>query len=247
MTFPPLQHVLEILVPLLQLGICVLMWRRRLPSTFPVFFAYMIFHLLRHFAELAAMSNPMAYFWIWWGSEAIDTFMTLAVMQEIFSVVFAPYDAFRARGVSIFRWLTFGLCLLAGITAVAYPAAEVNRQMATFFVLDRSAQFIILGLLVFLFVFCKLFGMTWRNYAFGIAAGFLLLTSVSAANFAVRAHEGQTGNFWANFFGPVGFTLGNVVWTYYFASEKSVVPLDIVPRTDQLIAWNQALSRVGQE
>ena len=246
MTFPSLQHFLEVLVPVLQAAIAILMWRRKLVKTFPIFFAYMLFHLVRHFAELAAMPHPMAYFWVWWGAEALDAFITLAVIQEIFGVVFEPYDAFRTRGIAIFRWLTFALFILAAVTAIIFPAAETNRQMATFFVLDRSAQFIILGLLFFLFVFCKLFGMTWRHYIFGIAAGFLIMTSVSAADFAVRAHEGQRGNFWHHFFGPVGFTLGNIVWTYYFVSAKSLVPLKIVPRTDQLIAWNQALSRVEQ-
>jgi hypothetical protein len=222
------------------------MLRRKLVKTFPVFFGYIIFHIIRHFTELATLSNhPVIYFWIWWGSEAIDALLILAVIQELFTVAFAPYDSLRQRGVTIFRTVTIFLCILAAITAVASPASETNQQMAAFFVMDRSVQIVQLGLLFFLFVFCKLFGMTWRHYVFGIAAGFLVMTAISTANFAIRANEGQAGNFWWNIFGALGFTVGELTWVYYFASEKSVVPLDIVPRTDQLIAWNRALSGIS--
>jgi hypothetical protein len=88
--------------------------------------------------------------------------------------------------------------------------------------------------------------MSWRHYVFGIASGLIVAASIGMAALAVRTHVGQAGNYWFDFVAPSGYTLGILMWTYYFASEKSVVPLNIVPRTDQLIAWDQALSRVEQ-
>lgn len=241
------QNVIWVLVPILQAAIGVSLWRRKLIGTFPVFFAYIVYHLLQHLLGAATYGRfPATYFWVYWANEGVDALLTLAVIQEIFVVVFKPYEALRRLGVITFRSLTILLCIVAAVVAVASPAAETNRTMAALLALDRSVQIVQLGLLFFLFVFCQLFGMTWRHYVFGIAAGFFVMTAMGTAVLAVRAHEGQGGNVWWFLFSPVGFTLGNCVWTYYFAFEKGLVPLNIVPRTDQLVSWNQALTKVGQ-
>jgi hypothetical protein len=241
------QYAIWIILPILQFLIGLAMVRRKLVGTFPVFFAYTIFHFIDQILGVIFFYFlPNSYFTFYWVGELIDAFMTLAVIQEIFTVAFAPYNALRKWAATIFRSLTFLLCVVAALVAVFVPVSETNRTMEALFALDRSVQIVQLGLLVFLFLFCKLFGMTWRHYVFGIAAGFVVMTSIGTAVVAVRAHEGQGGNVWWNLLGPIGFTLGYVVWSYYFASEKSVVALNIVPRTEQLIAWNRALSRVGQ-
>lgn len=247
MTPEAIQLLSNIITPLLHFAIAWVMVRRKLLTTFPVFFGYIVFHFVRHLAEMASMTaHPAVFFWIWWGAEGVDAVLILAVIQELFTVMFQPYEALRQRGVTIFRWSTLILCVGAATTALLSPASETNQLMAKLFVLDRSVQIVQLGLLFFLFLFCKLFGMTWRHYVFGIASGFLVMTAVSTANFAVRAHEGQSGNVLWNSLGPIGFMLGEITWMCYFASEKSLVPLNHVPRTNQLIAWNQALSKVGQ-
>ncbi len=231
----------------LQAGVGAIMLRRTLHRRFPVFFAYTIYHVISSiFYAVVFFRFPGVAFEVYWGTEGIDALFTLAVIQEIFTVMFDPYDALRRFGIVIFRWLAIVLCVFAVATAVMSPSGEINPTTNAVFLLDRSVQIVELGLVIFLFVFCRLFGMTWRHYTFGIAAGLLAAASSGMAVLALRTHQGQSGNSWFNLAAPIGYTLGIVMWTYYFASEKSVVPLNIVPRTDQLIAWNQALSRVGQ-
>ena len=232
---------------LVQLAIAIVMLRRKLFRTFPVFFAYIVFHFAESImGQVVYLAWRSAYYRFYWGCEAVDAIFTLAVIQEIFRVMFTPYDALRKWGTAAFRWLTLTLCVFAMFTAVLSPSGESDRNFAAILVLDRSVQVVQLGLVFFLFAFCRLFGMTWRHYVFGIAAGLAFITSVGTAVIALRTHMGAAGNTLFAYAAPIGFVLGNVLWSYYFASEKSVVPLNIVPRTDQLIAWNQALSRVGQ-
>lgn len=246
---PPssIQNAIWVVSTLLHFAIAYVMLRRKLLRTFPVFFAYTIFHAIDgvtgYFLFRASQS---VYFWFYWGGEGVDAFMTLAVIQEVFRVAFAPYEALRALGVRIFNWLTVVLCIIAVITAVIAPASEINETMAALFVLDRSVQMIELGLVFFLFVFCKLFGMTWRHYVFGIAAGLAVMTSIGMVVLTIRTWVGQSGNAWYSLAAPGGFTLGNAVFAYYFASVKSVVPLKIIPRTEQLISWNRALLELRQ-
>lgn len=247
MTFAEaLQNSVIILVPLIQFAICALMLRRGMACTFPVFFIYITYKLLHGLATTVAMHlSYVAYFWIYWIGEGVDALFILAVIQEIFAVVFAPYDSLRKFGSLIFRSMTIILCFVAIITALLAPAAETNPMMKALFVMDRSVQIVQLGLLIFLFAFCALFGLTWRHYVFGIAAGFVVMTSISTVVLSLRTNEGQAGNFWFNVFGPLGFSLGNLTWACYFASAKALVPLNVVPGTEQLVAWNQALSRLG--
>jgi hypothetical protein len=85
-----------------------------------------------------------------------------------------------------------------------------------------------------------------RHYVFGIAAGLAVMTSIGMVVLTIRTWVGQSGNAWYSLAAPGGFTLGNAVFAYYFASVKSVVPLKIIPRTEQLISWNRALLELRQ-
>ena len=242
------QYVIWIVCTLLHFFIALIMLRRKLIRTFPVFFAYTSFHAISSVVSYIVLRVSHAfYFWLYWGSEGADALLTLAVIQELFRVSFFPYQALRRFGVTIFTWLTIGLCVVAVITPFIAPVTEINETMTVMFTLDRAAQIVELGLVFSLFVFCRMFGLTWRHYVFGIAAGLGTMTSAGLAVTTVRAWVGQSGNGWWVVAAPLGFTLGNLVFACYFASEKSVVPLRIVPRTEQLIAWNRALSHVVGE
>jgi hypothetical protein len=229
----------------LHVAITVIMLRRKLVRTYPCFFAYTAYHAVHSIAGYFLFNfSKSAYFCSYWGGEAVDAFLTLAVIQEIVRVMFTPYDALRRLGLTIFNWVALGLCAVAVITALMAPAAEIDGIMSIVFVVDRSVQFVELGLVVFLFAFCRMFGMSWRNYGFGIASGMAVITSIGTVVLSIRSWVGQSGNGWFVLIAPLGFTLGTTVFAYYFASPKSVIPLDVVPRTEQLVAWDQALSRV---
>ncbi len=62
--------------------------------------------------------------------------------------------------MTTFTWLTMGLCVVAVITPVIAPVSEINETMAVMFTLDCAAQIVELGLVSWLFILCKMFGMT---------------------------------------------------------------------------------------
>lgn len=238
-------YAIWVIAILLHMAIAFVMFRRRLLRVYPCFFLYTAYHALHSILGLLLYHmSQKAYFWFYWSGEAVDAFLTFLVLREIFKVTFAPYPVLRKFGLAIFNWVALGLCLFAAISAVASPDIEADAIMAVIFVMDRSIQLVELGLVLFLFAFCNIFGMTWRNYAFGIAVGMAVIASIGTLVFTLRAWIGQSGNPWFVLISPLGFTIGNAIFAYYFASRKSEVPLSIVPRTDLLIAWNQALSRV---
>ncbi|HEU5404163.1 MAG TPA: hypothetical protein VFU86_22595 [Terriglobales bacterium] len=230
----------------LQLLTAVLILRRKQVHTFPVFFAYTVFHLAQAIVSFVAFRiSYKVYFYEWWAGELLDVFLSLAVLQEIFRVTFQPYDALRRWSAWIYFLVAVLLCGSALVMGYRHPAGYSPR-VAALLTLDRSANFVFVGLLLFLFLFYRLFGMTWRHYVFGIASGFVLMASMVTASEALRTYFGQQFDSWATAANALAFTFAVALWTYYFGSKRSRVALDQVPGTEKLITWNRALGEIGR-
>jgi len=230
-----------------QIVTLIFLTRRKLMRQFPVFYGYTVFHVIRGAAEIIAWNiSYTAYFYVWWTFELVDSLLTLAVIQEIFAVSFEPYQELKRWGSRFFMILTIVLCVIAVLTATNSPNPDYSPRVQMLLTLQRSVSFVEVGLLFFLFILCQLFGMTWRHYTFGIASGFVVMSSIYTASNAIGIHYGNDVAGWTGIAESAGFTLAVFVWTYYFASSKSRVPLDDVPGTAQLVAWNRALAEIGQ-
>ena len=230
-----------------QLVTLYLLTHRKLMRQFPVFYGYTVFHVIQGAASIIAYHiSYKAYFYEWWTGELLDALVTLAVIQEIFAVSFEPYEELKQWGGRFFMFLTIALCSIAVLTAMHSPIPGLTPRVQMLNTLQRSVSFVEVGLLFFLFVLCRLFGMTWRHYTFGIASGFVVMSSIYTASNAIRMHYGLEVAAWTGLVESAGFALAVFVWTYYFASSKSRVPLDNVPGTTQLVEWNRALGEIGQ-
>lgn len=231
---------------ILQLATAVFMLRHKQVRTFPVFFAYTIFHLVQGILTFIVYRiSYSAYFYETWTAEMLDIFFTFAVIQEVFVVTFQPYDALRRWGIRLYVTSILILSITSVFMGIQHPEGYSPRVSALV-TLDRSGSFVQVGLLLFLFIFCRLFGMTWRNYVFGIASGFVVMAALMTTGEAVRVLYGHVADPWLTISNAMAFTLAVAVWTYYFASAKSRVPLNHVPGTDKLIAWNRALGEIGR-
>ena len=178
----------------------------------------------------------------------LDVFFAFAAIQEIFLVTFRPYEELRRWGSRLYVSGAILLSANALIMGIEHPQGYSPRVSALL-TLDRSADFVQLGLLLFLFLACGLFGMTWRHYVFGIASGFAVMAAMTTSGEAIRTHYASYDSAVDTFvmvFNAVAFTVAVSVWTYYFVSKKSRVPLDQVPGTEKLIAWNHALAGLGR-
>jgi hypothetical protein len=102
------------------------------------------------------------------------------------------------------------------------------------------------GLLVLLFLFASYFGLTWRNYVFGIALGFGLIATVELLASALAAQS--TSFAWAVFdlVPRVAYVLGSIIWVAYLLSpEPARAELKTLPQHD-LEKWNRELLQLLQ-
>lgn len=246
MHFTPFQLVLWWVSPILQGAVAVGMLRRGLSRELPVFFGYTIYRFVLFWVTLLAYrSSYSAYFYVVWGSELLDTLLVVLVIQEVFSSVFRPYEALRSVGGRLFRCTLLVLVGASILLAMSATDGGLNRLIAELLLVQRSTLFIEAGLVLFLFLFARLFGLTWRSYSFGVSLGFGVTACMAGMGFAMLTQLGTKGQWWWTQFVSAGYFLGAVVWLFYvFAPSTSLevdgAAIDLSP----LNSWNRALKEM---
>src|SRR3954452_1192061 len=104
MTLTHAQLTIWILSPILMIAVAVGMVRKGLSREMPLFFAFIIFHIVECIAATIAWNTAyIAYFYTYWLAEVIDALLTLMVIQEVTGLVLLPYEALRSIGMKLFR------------------------------------------------------------------------------------------------------------------------------------------------
>ena len=238
------QGALWILGPLLQCIVAVVIIHRRILKEIPVFWCYCVFHvLLAPTSYVANRISYRAYFHVYWGAEFIDMVLTFLVVQELFSHVFAPYEAIRSMGRILFQsaalvMIVFSVLLAASARSMGSPSPVIER----FISLERSVHVLEIGVLLALFLVCRVLGIVWQRFAFGIAVGLGLTLSGEAIAAALRAFLGAAGNHLYIWLEPISATLATCVWAYYAISVDHAAEAPVAsPSPAQLMEWNRAL------
>jgi hypothetical protein len=233
-------HALLAVVP-------VFMYARRLHKNFPIFFFYTLFEtfefLLLFSAYMAGHATGVLYRYVFIATLAGSTALRFGIIQEIFNNVFRDYSRLERLAATSMRWFT-GLLVLAAILTTFYSSGTApDNLLVGVRLLDRSVTVIQAGLLLFLFLFSRVFGLSWRSYTFGIAFGFAIFASTEIAGWtlgliALTEHSKNLLDLL-----PTGsYHVSVLVWLgYLLAAEKPVgAATYTVPEMDQ---WSGELER----
>jgi len=190
---PKLQLMLWIAHPVLELSLAAIMIWRKLHRTFRVFFAYIVSQILI-FAVLFPLyvhqtgpSDYTRYFYAYWITSAISVAIGFKVIHEVFLDVFRPYHTLKDLGTVLYKWAALVMLLVAVVVAAASPGSQSPLTQAVIIV-QRCVRVIQCGLILFLLVFARYLGVSWRQRSFGIALGFGGFASVELA--AVALYSG---------------------------------------------------------
>jgi hypothetical protein len=237
-------HVLLVVVP-------VLMFVRRLHKNFPIFFVYTLYETLGFLLRFSAYSvghglEGSSYRYVFIATLAGSTALRFGIIQEIFNNLFHDYPYLVGIARASMRWVT-GLLFFAAILPTLYSSGAVSDNlMAGVSLLSRSVTIIQAGLLLFLFLFSRMFGLSWRSFVFGIAQGFAIFSSAQLVNWtleltALTEHSKELLDLL-----PTGsYHVSVLVWLgYLLAAEKPVsVGTNTAPEMDQ---WSAELERSPQ-
>lgn len=240
-------HYLWIAPHVLLAVIGTLMFTRRMYKTFPVFFLYTIFEtvsfLLRFTTYMIGPGLGGAYRYVYIVTGAGSTLLRFGIIQEIFNNVFHSYPRLVALATILTRWVA-GILIVVAILLASYSSvATSDNLLAGIMLLDRSVAVIQAGLLVFLFLFSHLFGLSWRSYTFGIALGFGLFASTQLAYWAIRlTNLSENSKDLLDLLPTGSYHVSVLVWLGYLrATEKPVgTATQSVPELDQ---WSGELER----
>ncbi len=230
---------LWLMAPALQLFLVVVMIRRKLRKEFPLFFSYTVFQVLSFGLQFAAFQRSrLEYFYVYWVTGAIGVGLALCVIYEIFSSVFRPYESLRDLGATLFRWAALVMVLVAAIMAINGGRSAPNQIMSGILTMERSVRIMQCGLVLFLFLFARSFGLTARNHLFGIAAGFGVYAAVELIYVSLLAVGVPSSNV-LRVLKSSSYDVAVLIWVGYMLSREPARGPALYPVAER---WNYALS-----
>lgn len=215
-----LQTLLWLVPPTLQSCIALLMVRRAAYKQYPFFFAYTIFAVAAEIAKFT-FYNPQSwpFFWFAWGTEAAYVVLGFLAIFEVFSHVF---EAFRH-----FAWFRFllpvtGVMMLSiGILIpILHPAVDTEPLMQGVLFLQIAVRCLQLGIFFLIFFLARFFDLDYRQYAFGIAAGFGIAAAGILLGTLLRTGGGLKFLMFFQYASSVSYCLAVAVWLASFVRPE---------------------------
>jgi len=229
----------------LQVALAVFMVRRNLRKQYPAFFLYTTYEVASFGVLFVVFHRFLSnYFYVSWACAAIEIVLGFAVILEVFSQGFQPYQALRDLGSVLFRWVALFLVLVAVVLAVATPGSDDVRIVAGILTLDRSLLVMQCGLVLFLVLFLPHLGLSWKHNLVGIALGFGLLASVDLIMVAVRAAGGPSSvsDVTLSLVHGAAYSSAVILWTLCMLSpEPARRPVAIAAKSER---WDHALTGI---
>ena len=210
--------------PALQIILLSFMIQRKLQNTFPRFFSYVVFQVLKSgvlFVTYRFFED--SYFDVYWTGNAISVLLAVTVMDEILHQLLKEYDGIEALGTTIFRWSCGLLLLLAIVGALSSQEGSVDRVVAAVLSFERSVRLMQCGLFVLLMLLCRALSDCWRQQVFGIALGFGIFASIELILISFVLY-GDPPNATVSLLKSVAYNAVTLLWIGYMRQRRELVP-----------------------
>lgn len=228
--------------PVMQVGLAIAIWRRKLLRTYPIFFAYVLTELVVFGALFATWNHYDYYFYLYWIGTGISAVFGFKVIDEIFADVLRPFHALRDFSSMLFRWAGLVVMLIAIVAAMSSTKSGFPLLMAGLLSLERSVRVMQCGLVLFLLMFSRYLGISHRHRSFGIALGFGFFAAVELAVFGLRV-SGQVNSTGLSLASMASYDIAVILWLIYFA-----LPVAEQRRSEMLLQpqrWDLSLGELA--
>jgi len=226
--------------PILQSTVAVLLWRRKLRKQFPVFFWFLLAQVGNFVVIFPAwlVGNYSLYFGLFWCCEAVNAYLGFKVIHEVFLDVFRPYHTLKDLGTLLFKWAGVVMLLVSVVVAFSnsFDQSPLVHAITT---LQRSVRIVQFGLILFLVLFSRFLGVSWKQISFGISLGFGLFAGVELLLYALNS-GGFVKQGMLNQINMVTYNISILVWLGYALLPKAVRVVAVNHlQTDR---WEQGLA-----
>ena len=218
------QLALWIAHPVLQLAVAAAMLRYKLHRQFPVFFAYIGFQILAFCVLFPifrwGIFGYTVYFWLYWACSAINLVLGFMVIYEIFLDVFRPYHTLKDLGSVLFKWAALVMSLVGFVVAASSPLGDQGPIVQSVITVTRCVRVAQVGLILFLLVFARYLGVSWRQHSFGLSLGLGLSAGVELGTLAFHV-SGHASEVIVQVINLVAYNIAILVWLTYALSKSA--------------------------
>lgn len=213
-----MQQIMWIAHPAIESVLAAIMVKRKLNKQFPVFFTYILWQIANFLIlfPLCKMGPAYydAYFYVSWLSAAVSLGLGFKVIHEVVLNVFQPYHALKDLSTILFRWAALVMLLVALVVAASNAGSNISPITQAVVTAQRCVRVVQCGLILFLLVFSKYLGISWRQHSLGIALGFGGYATIELGAFALFA-GGQIPARAVGATQAVSYSLAILVWIGY--------------------------------
>lgn len=251
-------HLLQlnfwILAAVCQILVAAFMVKRKSHARYPVFFSYMLFHLLRSillFVIFALLQQKRiayaSYFKVYWTLDAVSVALGFLLVYRVATNYFRDYALAQKIVIACCALGLVGLLLLNVVLVQASPGNETHRLISLILLLGRSAAIVQVGLVLVLYACSRFMALPWRtDFSFGVSLGLAICSAVELAAALSRSHFGSALNDIYSMARILAYFLAVVVWLVYISHPRAVteIPNETLPASTDVDSWRQALKEV---
>jgi hypothetical protein len=246
-----LWHAVWILRVALDVLLVVVLVRKRLHEQFPVFFLYIAWSSIVSITLVGMdyLATGEQYYYAFYCGAIGNAALSFGVIYELFRHLLRDYPVLGSTGHSLYRWSALVFIAIAFALVWSAPAAGAGTLMATYFVLSRTVRLLQCGMLIFLFIFARSFGLSWKNRAFGIALGFGIVATSTLFIAAIRAQiQPATKTLTTDvlqLISQVSDVIAVGTWiTYALAEDRTLIPPSGNFPDGDLQDWNREVRKL---
>jgi hypothetical protein len=207
----------------LQAVLLYVLVRKQIFRTFPWFFAYTFFGVVAGLSRFAVRNHHPVYFAVYWTTQAVSSLLGIAVMYEVFRTVFRNFS--RVWWFPPIFPLTAVLCLALTIwRSLSVPNGLGGGTIAWIVGTELGLRLLQVAMFALLVTLVLLFGLRWRQQAFGICAGYGLHASVALLTTTKFYEFGTRFKYLWGLVSIITYSIAVLIWLWYFIASKTEPP-----------------------
>jgi hypothetical protein len=166
---------------------------------------------------------PAAYFYPYYYSDLVVSFMQLGATVEVFGTLFRPFWTVPAKSMTTLTICTSGCITLVTKVSLTWQVQHFDGDMAFFRNVDRIVTCVIAVTLSAALLFARHFQMPFRSRLKGIATGLFIMSVTSVITTLAFSIMNLTLTNLLAFIPVLGHYLTLTVWIYHTEREEALV------------------------
>jgi hypothetical protein len=186
------------------------------------------------------------YFYVYWGSYAVESILSLLIIYSIFRLAMAPLKGLQTLGMLVFRWgAAISVAVAIGV-AISPHTNSTKFIIAMVSQLQQTSSILTLCLLLFVCFAIRPMGLSYRSRIFGVSFGLGFLATTNLVWAAWISHSPQMKST-ISIMNGIAICLTLAVWSVYFAYPEPKRKFILLPTTSPFLRWNQIAQVLGDE